>query len=73
MVALYGMLAKWASFVLIDNHTYLRFLYVEPDKSPVGFCIVRVSSKFPSVVLNLGFSTNTPGQTRYEVRHSFSI
>ncbi|XP_066247487.1 KICSTOR complex protein SZT2-like [Euwallacea similis] len=67
VVALYVMLAEWASFILIDNHTYLKLLYAEVDKSPIGFCIVRVSSKFPSAVLNLGFSTNTPGQARYEV------
>ncbi|XP_048517774.1 KICSTOR complex protein SZT2 isoform X3 [Dendroctonus ponderosae] len=67
VVALHGMLADWSSFVLIDNHTYLKFLCTEPDKPPTGFCIIRVSSKFPSAVLNLGFSTNTPGQYRHEV------
>lgn len=66
--ALYGMLAGWASFVLIDNHTYLRLLYKEQDKPPLWFCIVRVSSKFPCAVLNIGFSTDTPGRTRHEVR-----
>ncbi|CAG9759252.1 unnamed protein product [Ceutorhynchus assimilis] len=67
VVALYSMLSEWASFILIDNHTYLKFLYNELNKPPVGFCIVRVSSKFPSAVINLGFSTNTPGQSRFEV------
>ncbi|KAL1492858.1 hypothetical protein ABEB36_011037 [Hypothenemus hampei] len=67
VVALYGMLGRWSTFALIDNHTYLKFLYSDSDKQPVGFCIVRVSSKFPSAVLNLGFSTNTPGLIRYEL------
>ncbi|XP_050313415.1 KICSTOR complex protein SZT2-like [Anthonomus grandis grandis] len=67
VVALYEMLAEWASFVLIDNHTYLKLIYTNLEKPPIGFCIVRVSSKFPSAVLNLGFSTNIPGQVRYAI------
>ncbi|XP_018578793.1 KICSTOR complex protein SZT2 isoform X1 [Anoplophora glabripennis] len=65
--ALYGMLADWASFVLVDNHTYLKLLYKEQDKPPLWFCIVRVSSKFPCAVLNIGFLTWTPGVIRYDI------
>ncbi|KAJ3640250.1 hypothetical protein Zmor_003559 [Zophobas morio] len=64
--ALYGKLAEWASFVLIDNHTYLKHLYREPIKQPAWFCIVRISSKPPCAVLNIGFVTNTPGYVRHE-------
>ncbi|VEN57127.1 unnamed protein product, partial [Callosobruchus maculatus] len=65
--ALYGYLAEWASFVLIDNHTYLKLLTKESGKPPLWFCILRVSSKFPCVVLNIGFTTGTPSQIRFEV------
>ncbi|KAJ8966990.1 hypothetical protein NQ317_011191 [Molorchus minor] len=65
--ALYRMLGDWASFVLIDNHTYLKLLYNEQDKPPLWFCIVRVSSKFPCAVVNIGFSTGTPGHIRYDM------
>ncbi|XP_030748432.1 LOW QUALITY PROTEIN: KICSTOR complex protein SZT2-like [Sitophilus oryzae] len=66
VTALYGMLSKWASFMLIENHTYLKLIYKEHECVPIGFCIVRVSSKFPSAVLNLGFSTDMPGQIRLQ-------
>lgn len=65
--ALYGKLSEWASFVLIDNHTYLKLLYKEPNKPPSWFCIVRISSKLPCAVLNIGFVNNTPGSVRYDV------
>ncbi|RZC33025.1 SZT2-like, partial [Asbolus verrucosus] len=65
--ALYGKLAEWASFVLIDNHTYLKFIYKEQNKPPAWFCIVRISSKLPCAVLNIGFVTNTPGYIRHEI------
>lgn len=68
VVALYGMLSNWSSFVLVDNDTYLKLIFEEGENhTPLGFCIVRVTTKFPSVVLNLGFSTDTPGQVRFEV------
>ncbi|XP_056646993.1 KICSTOR complex protein SZT2-like isoform X1 [Diorhabda sublineata] len=65
--ALYGFLAEWTSFILIDNHTYLKLIYKESDKPPMWFCIVRISSKFPCVVLNIGFTTGTPGNVRNEI------
>ncbi|XP_008200755.1 KICSTOR complex protein SZT2 isoform X3 [Tribolium castaneum] len=69
--ALYGKLSEWASFVLIDNHTYLKHLYKdetkppEANKPPSWFCIVRISSKLPCAVLNIGFVTSTPGHIRH--------
>lgn len=65
--ALYGLLSKWASFILIDNNTYLKLLHAENDKPPTWFCIIRVSSKLPCVVLNIGFITGTPGHIRQKV------
>ncbi|CAH1153732.1 unnamed protein product [Phaedon cochleariae] len=71
--ALYGLLAEWATFILIDNHTYLKFLYKESDKPPSWFCIIRISSKFPCAVINMGFSNGTPGVTRHEVCEELKI
>lgn len=64
----HGFLSEWASFILIDNHTYLKLLYRDQDQPPTWFCILRISSKFPCVVLNIGFCTGTPGSVRLEVR-----
>lgn len=64
---LYGLLSKWASFILIDNNTYLKLLYSEHDKPPQWFCIIRVSSKLPCALINIGFLTGTPGYIRQNV------
>lgn len=64
--ALYGFLSEWSTFILIDNNTYLRILK-EPDKPPVSFCIIRITSKLPCAVLHIGFFTPTPGFLRKEV------
>lgn len=61
------MLSDWASFVLIDQHTYLKLLHQESEKPPQWFSIVRVSSKFPCAVVNIGFTTGTPGIIRRDV------
>lgn len=71
--ALYSLLSEWASFILIDNHTYVKLLHKEIDKPPLWFCIVRVTSKFPCATLNLGFVTGTPGIMRYKVRGLYKI
>ncbi|XP_025829072.1 KICSTOR complex protein SZT2-like [Agrilus planipennis] len=71
--ALYGLLAEWATFVLIDNHTYLKFVYFEDIKIPSWFCLVRVTSKLPCAVLNFGFVNNTPGFQRYRVVEELKI
>lgn len=68
--ALYGKLAEWSSFVLLDNHTYLKLLYKEANKPPNWFCIIRITSKLPCAVINIGFITNTPGYIRHETCES---
>uniref|UniRef100_A0A1Y1NFY9 Protein SZT2 n=1 Tax=Photinus pyralis TaxID=7054 RepID=A0A1Y1NFY9_PHOPY len=65
--SLYSLLSEWASFVLIDNHTYLKLLFEEPDKPPAWFCLVRITSKFPCAIVNLAFLTSTPGATRRKI------
>ncbi|CAH0562057.1 unnamed protein product [Brassicogethes aeneus] len=65
--ALYKMLADWSSFILIDNHTYVKFLHADNDKPACGFCLIRITSKFPCAVLNIGFITGTNGEARQRV------
>lgn len=67
VAALYGTLAEWASFVLIDNQSYVKFLYRTGEKIPNWFCIIRITSKLPCPVLTVGFITGTPGHVRNQV------
>ncbi|KAF5284426.1 hypothetical protein FQR65_LT13560 [Abscondita terminalis] len=65
--ALYGLLCDWSSFVLIDNHTYLKLISSEHDKPPSWFCLIRITSMFPCAIVNLAFMTSTPGAIRHKV------
>lgn len=64
---LYAMLKNWASFVLVEYHTYVQFIYKEIDKPPVSFSLIRVSCKPPCVVLNIAFAGGTEGIVRHNV------
>nr|XP_022914806.1 KICSTOR complex protein SZT2-like isoform X1 [Onthophagus taurus] len=63
--SLYEFLSKWSSFVLIDNHTYLKLIERE-NNSPL-FCIIRITLKFPCTTLTVGFMTGTSGGIRFKV------
>ncbi|GJQ67112.1 hypothetical protein Trydic_g21981 [Trypoxylus dichotomus] len=63
---LYEFLSKWCSFVLIDNHTYLKLIGMGLDRPPL-FCVIRVNSKLPCTTLNVGFMTGTSGKVRHKV------
>ncbi|XP_024942950.1 KICSTOR complex protein SZT2 isoform X2 [Cephus cinctus] len=65
--SLYAMLKNWATFVLVENHTYVQFIYREMDKPPVSFSLIRVSSKALCVVLNVAFAGGTEGVVRHNV------
>ncbi|XP_048511777.1 KICSTOR complex protein SZT2-like isoform X2 [Athalia rosae] len=64
---LYAMLKNWATFVLVENHTYVQFIYKEMDKLPVSFSLIRLSCKPPCVVLNIAFAGGTEGIVRHNV------
>ncbi|XP_023246457.1 KICSTOR complex protein SZT2 [Copidosoma floridanum] len=64
---LYGMLKSWATFVLVENHTYVQFIHLEPDKPPISFSLISVSCKALCVVLNVAFAAGTDGEVRYNV------
>lgn len=66
--ALYSLLTEWTSFVLIDNHTYLKFLYKDNCECPPSwFCVVRISIKFLCALVTVGFTTGTPGVIQHQV------
>ncbi len=56
---LFDYLKTWSSAVLLEGHSYIRFLpYHAP--SPNYFCLVRVAQKHPCVVLHVGHIEGTP-------------
>ncbi|XP_032678990.1 KICSTOR complex protein SZT2-like [Odontomachus brunneus] len=64
---LYAMLKTWATFVLIENHTYVQFIYREAEKPPVSFSLIRINCKALCVVLNIAFAGGTEGVVRHNV------
>ncbi|KAF5294731.1 hypothetical protein FQA39_LY00215 [Lamprigera yunnana] len=71
--ALYGLLSEWSSFVLIDNHTYVKLISQDLDKPPSWFCLIRITSKLPCAIINLAFITGTPGAVRRKVYQELQI
>lgn len=61
------MLKTWATFVLVENQTFVQFIYKEPDKPPISFSLINVTCKSLCVVLNVAFAGGTEGQLRYNV------
>ena len=58
MNQLHDLLRKWSTIVLVDSHSYVRFLYDDdepPGGSPKSFFIIRMAAKPPCVVLRLAF------------------
>lgn len=64
---LYAMLKNWATFVLVENHMYISFIYKQLDKPPVSFCLINVNCKSLCVVLNVAFAGGTEGVLRHNV------
>ncbi|KAJ9595166.1 hypothetical protein L9F63_013524, partial [Diploptera punctata] len=65
--ALYSLLKDWSSFVLIENHSYVKLIHGDAEKPPTSFYIIRVTSKPPCVVINVAFLNGTPGSLRYKI------
>lgn len=66
-VVLYAMLKNWATFVLVENHTYVKFIQKEIEKPPVSFSVIRINCKALCVVLNVAFAGGTEGAIRHNV------
>ncbi|KFM65400.1 Protein SZT2, partial [Stegodyphus mimosarum] len=65
--ALNSLLSEHCSFVLVENHSYIKLLFDEADKPPTSFYVIRVTSKPPCVVIRLAFLGGLPGLLRYEI------
>ncbi|CAL4100629.1 unnamed protein product, partial [Meganyctiphanes norvegica] len=66
-LALTTLLTEWCHFVLIENETYIKFLYRGDDteKPPISFFVVRITSRPPpGLVIRLAFLGGTPGYIR---------
>ncbi|RZF32789.1 hypothetical protein LSTR_LSTR011435 [Laodelphax striatellus] len=63
---LFNFLKDWTSFVLIENHSFIKFITPSEgyDNVQTWFFIIRVTSKPPCVVLHVAFLGNTPGYLR---------
>jgi len=60
-----SMLREWSTFVLLEGHTYVKFIYLgDSAEKPSHFFLLRLSNKFPCVVIKLAFLIGVPGQTR---------
>ncbi len=55
---LFEFLKSWSSVILLENHSFIRFL--PSTDSPHYFCLVRVAQKHPCVVLHIGHIEGTP-------------
>ena len=67
-VRLSDSLKDWSTFVLLENSTYIKFIYPDNDMSqaPSTFYIIHMTSKPPCVIIWLAF----PGGTSGSIRHS---
>ncbi|XP_020912267.1 KICSTOR complex protein SZT2 isoform X2 [Exaiptasia diaphana] len=66
--SLNSLLRSMSSFVLLENHSYIKFIEGEnADSPPLSFCLIRVSSRPPCIVIRLAFLGGTPGHTRHAI------
>lgn len=66
-MALNTLLKNMSSFALLENQSYVRLMFkTEEDRVPHSFCLIRVTSKPPHVVLRLAFLVGTPGHLRHQ-------
>jgi hypothetical protein len=66
---LYSALTDWSTFVLLENHSYIRFITSSPeaDSSPSHFCLARLTQKAPHMVVRLAFVAGTPPEMQFEI------
>ena len=72
-VQLSDCLKAFSSFVLLENTTYIKFLYNNEEKDeesakvPSSFYIIRMTAKPPCVIIWLAFPGGTSGSIRNRV------
>ncbi|XP_070564104.1 KICSTOR complex protein SZT2-like isoform X4 [Ptychodera flava] len=62
-----SLLREWSTFVLMENHSYVKLLFSDKDGPPTSFYILRVTSKPPCMVLRFAFLGGTPGCERNQI------
>ena len=59
------MLREWCTFVLLENHTYVKFIYDSSNsETPASFFLVRLFSKSPAMILKVAFLSGLSGKVR---------
>ncbi|ODM96718.1 Protein SZT2 [Orchesella cincta] len=71
VMALNNLLKSMSTFVLLENQSYVHLLFKDEEKVPYSFCLIRVTSKPPHVVLRLAFLVGTPGHLRHRTVATF--
>ncbi|KAI0211904.1 KICSTOR complex protein SZT2 [Lamellibrachia satsuma] len=66
-MSLNNLLRDWSTFELLENHSYIKLLFQDPDKPPSSFYLLRVSPKPPCMVLRLAFLGGMSGKQRNEI------
>ncbi|XP_076821511.1 KICSTOR complex protein SZT2-like [Clavelina lepadiformis] len=61
---LVSMLRNWCSFVLLENHTYVKLIYADQNSVPSSFFLVRLSNKSPALVIKMAFLIGLSGKIR---------
>ncbi|XP_071952903.1 KICSTOR complex protein SZT2-like isoform X2 [Antedon mediterranea] len=63
------LLRTWSTFVLLENHSYIKLMYKDGDEKnpPYSFYIIRILSKPPCMVLRLAFLGGTSGHVRNQI------
>uniref|UniRef100_A0A8C4QMF7 SZT2 subunit of KICSTOR complex n=1 Tax=Eptatretus burgeri TaxID=7764 RepID=A0A8C4QMF7_EPTBU len=62
------LLRDWASFVLVEGSSFVKFIFAEPDRPPVAFYLARVYVKASCMLIRLAFPLDTPLDVRLAVR-----
>ena len=63
--SLVSMLREWCTFVLLENHTYVKFIFSDINsEKPSSFFLVRLFSKSPATVLKIAFLSGLSGKVR---------
>ena len=65
LTKLMEFLRNWSSFILLENHTFIKLIFKE--ENPITFCVVRVVQKQPTLVLHLGCLEGIPHLLLQEV------
>lgn len=68
-VQLSDCLKRFSTFVLLENSTYIKFMYDNKDDKnvPTTFYIIRMTSKPPCVIIWLAFPGGTSGRFRNRI------